>query len=111
VKLLFDANISHRLADSLSDLYPGSTHVRLLGLRRASDREVWDYARTNDFLIVSKDSDFHQLSFLHGAPPKVVWVQLGNCRTIEIETVLRARYESLARFRNDEQSALMLLGR
>ncbi|HYO45355.1 MAG TPA: DUF5615 family PIN-like protein [Gemmatimonadota bacterium] len=46
MKLLFDANISHRLADSLSDLYPGSVHVRLVGLQRATDREIWDYART-----------------------------------------------------------------
>jgi predicted nuclease of predicted toxin-antitoxin system len=64
VKFLFDANISHRLADSMSDLYSGSTHVRLVGLERATDREVWDYARRNGFTIASKDSDFRQLSFL-----------------------------------------------
>ncbi|MFN2406960.1 MAG: hypothetical protein ABR594_12965 [Pyrinomonadaceae bacterium] len=27
---------------------------------------------------MSKDSDMHQRSFLLGAPPKVVWVRLGN---------------------------------
>jgi predicted nuclease of predicted toxin-antitoxin system len=110
VKLLFDANISYRLAISLSDLYPGSAHVRLVGLERATDREVWDYARTNDFSIVSKDSDFHHLSFLHGSPPKVIWIRLGNCRTSEIEKVLKAQHESLVYFRDDEESSFLLLG-
>lgn len=110
MKLLFDANISHRLVNSLSDLFPGSTHVRLVGLERGTDREVWDYARANGFAIVTRDTDFQYLSLLRGPPPKVIWVRLGNCKTAEIESALRSRHERLAQFRDDEQSALMVLG-
>lgn len=63
MKLLFDQNLSHRLARALADLFPDSLHVRDVGLRAADDPVVWDYARQRGFVIVSKDADFHQRSF------------------------------------------------
>ena len=62
MKLLFDQNLSPRLARSLADIYPESVHVREIGLRDASDDEIWEYAKNNGFAIVSKDSDFQQRS-------------------------------------------------
>lgn len=53
MKLLFDENLSFKLAERLSDLFPGSSQVRLIGLSRADDRTVWNYARTHDFMLVS----------------------------------------------------------
>ena len=64
MKLLFDENVSPRLVVGLTDLFPGSVHVRDAGLSRASDAAIWDYARDRGLTIVSKDSDFHQASFL-----------------------------------------------
>ena len=58
MKLLFDQNLSPRLPLLLRDLYPGSVHVRELGLKDAEDAAIWDYARTHGIVIVSKDSDF-----------------------------------------------------
>jgi predicted nuclease of predicted toxin-antitoxin system len=89
VKLLFDQNLSHKLARRLTDIFPDSTHVREVGLKEANDPVVWDYAKQQSFMIVSKDADFHQRSFAFGFPPKVVWVQLGNCTTAEVEQVIR----------------------
>jgi predicted nuclease of predicted toxin-antitoxin system len=42
MKLLFDQNLSPRLARLLADLYPGSIHVREVGLRDAVDAAIWD---------------------------------------------------------------------
>lgn len=56
--LLFDQNLSHLLVTRLADLFPNSHHVRLVGLHRASDAIVWQYAAENGFTVVSKDSDF-----------------------------------------------------
>jgi predicted nuclease of predicted toxin-antitoxin system len=81
VKLLFDENLSHKLARRLADIFPVSVHVRDVGLKATSDPLVWDYARDNDFMIVSKDADMHDLSLVFGNPPKVVWLRLGNCST------------------------------
>ena len=41
MKLLFDQNLSPRLVTRLTDIYPGSSHVFLLGLDKAEDSEVW----------------------------------------------------------------------
>ena len=58
MKLLFDQNLSPRLPRLLADLYPDSVHVRAIGLREATDSEIWEYAKQHGFVIVSKDSDF-----------------------------------------------------
>lgn len=78
MKLLLDENLSRRLVPFLQTVYPGSSQVALIGLEQASDRDIWVYARDNGYAIVTKDSDYYDLSLLLGAPPHVIWVQTGN---------------------------------
>jgi predicted nuclease of predicted toxin-antitoxin system len=109
MKLLFDQNLSPRLPRLILDLYPDSLHVREIGLRDASDSEIWEYARKNGFVIVSKDSDFQQRSLLYGHPPKFVWLRVGNCPVKAIEEVLRKHSIVVHTFEQDEiESHLML---
>jgi predicted nuclease of predicted toxin-antitoxin system len=89
VKLLFDENLSPRLVAELSAEFPGSAHVHDVGLGAAADSAVWDFARDNGFVIVSKDGDFADLSVLYGAPPKIIWIRRGNCSTAAIAALLR----------------------
>jgi predicted nuclease of predicted toxin-antitoxin system len=110
MKLLFDHNLSYKLVARLADLFPDSAHVRNVNLHAADDRTVWEYARANGFAIVSKDEDFHQLSFLYGAPPKVVWVRLGNCTTADIEHALRRHHTDLLNFEANEEGAFLIVG-
>jgi predicted nuclease of predicted toxin-antitoxin system len=70
VKLLFDENLSFRLVPELADVYPGSAHVRELGLRGADDRRICEHAARNDFLLTSKDVDFYQRSLIFGPLPR-----------------------------------------
>ena len=56
---------------------------------------VWTYAKDHEFTIVSKDSDFRQMSFTFGHPPKVIWIRRGNCSTSEIESILRDRHDDM----------------
>jgi predicted nuclease of predicted toxin-antitoxin system len=79
VKLLFDENLPPELTFQLADLHPNSEHAREVGLARAPETAIWQYAFEHGFIIVSKDEDFHHLSFLRGAPPKVIGIALGNC--------------------------------
>lgn len=79
MRLLFDQNLSPLLVGRLWDLFPDSVHVRDVGLKDADDREVWSFASKRAFIIATKDSDFNDLSFLHGFPPFVVWLNIGNC--------------------------------
>jgi len=111
VKLLFDQNVSPRLADILSDLYPGSVHVLSVGLDCAMDITVWDYARQHDFVIVTKDVDFSDRSALMGYPPKVIWLRIGNCTTSPIENALRVKHKEITGFHADDTvGVLVVLG-
>jgi len=47
MKLLFDENLSHRLVDRLAAEFPGSIHVRDVGLKAVGDPKVWAYAAAN----------------------------------------------------------------
>ena len=112
MKLLLDQNLSRGLIAALADVYPGSTHVALAGLaglEKAGDGEVWEFARSEGLAIGTKDTDFHQLALFRAAPPKVIWIALGNCRTGEIEALLRDRREDLVEFDADRESALLIL--
>ena len=109
MKLLFDQNLSHRLSRSLSDLFPDSLHVRDIGLNAADDPVVWDYAKTHGFVIVSKDSDFHQRSLVFGYPPKVIWVRLGNCSTADVQRLLEHYEKTIKNFADDSQATFLSL--
>lgn len=91
MKLLLDENLSPRLVKEIATLWPESAHVDILGMRGSSDSVLWAFARDRGFAIVSKDSDFRSLALVRGAPPKVIWLQIGNSSTAEIAALLRRR--------------------
>ncbi len=109
MKLLFDQNLSPRLVARLADLYPNAAHVADLGLSMADDEAVWNYARANDFMIVSKDADFSEMSLLRGFPPKVVWIQRGNCSTQDIEEILRSGFSAIEALNRGTGVGILLL--
>ena len=109
MKLLFDQNLSIALVSRLSDLFPESAHVKDIGLMRAGDDVIWSYAREHGFVIVSKDSDFQQRSLVFGAPPKVVWLRVGNCPTSRIERLIRDHSVTLHTFEADLEQSLLAL--
>jgi predicted nuclease of predicted toxin-antitoxin system len=64
---------------------------------------------TTGFVIVTKDEDFQWLSILYDAPPKVIWIQLGNCSTADIIRLLAQRRDEIGRFVADEEAAFLAL--
>ena len=97
------------LVAHVEDLFPGSSHVRSHDMGSASDIEVWDFAAASGFTIVSKDSDFHQRSFLLGHPPKVVWLRLGNCTTSDVLQLIRDQAVEIKSFGEDVESSFLAL--
>ncbi len=80
-----------------------------LNLDTATDREIWDYAGEHDYVIASKDSDFRQLAFLHGPPPKVVWLRVGNASTAMVLRTLLDHTGAVEAFALSEDEALLVL--
>ncbi|XHX78071.1 MAG: DUF5615 family PIN-like protein [Stenomitos frigidus ULC029] len=109
MKLLFDHNLSPRLVNLLTDLYPHSQHVFLVGMEQTNDQQIWDYAAQNDFTIVTRDSDYNDLSLIRGFPPKVIWVRRGNCSTQAIEQMLRSTTTTIQRLAEDGSIGILTL--
>lgn len=109
MKLLLDANLSHRILTALADEFPGSAHVRDVGLQRAPDDEIWRYARDNGFAIVTLDSDFYDLGVLRGAPPRVVWLRSADTATETLTRLLRRHVRRLREFAMDPDTACLVL--
>ncbi len=78
MKLLLDENLSRRLVPFLEHHFPGTTQVALLGMERATDREIRQRARDDGCVIVTRDADFQELSLVWGQPPKVIRLRTPN---------------------------------
>ena len=93
----------------LADLYPGSVHVRNLGLKAVDDRKLWSVAKADGSTVVTKDGDFAQLALLYGQPPKVIWLRIGNCTTADVERLIRKCQRQIADFDGNSEAALLAL--
>ncbi len=109
MRLLIDHNLSPSLTSILQDIYPDSIHVYAVGLEESDDVVVWEYARTNGLLIVTKDADYLAIGARLGHPPKVVRIGLGNCPTATVADLLRDHHNELLRFYQDEHGAFIEL--
>lgn len=95
LELLFDQNLSYKLTTRLADVFPDSCHVQFHGLEEKTDTEIWEFARMNNFCIVTQDADFAERSRLYGSPPKVIWLRCGNAPTTQVEALLRSGAEAI----------------
>jgi predicted nuclease of predicted toxin-antitoxin system len=102
MKLLFDQNISFRILKKLSDTFPNSSHIKTEGLLNASDLDIWEFAKNNNFTIVSQDSDFNDINFIKGFPPKIIWIKTGNLNTEEISILLLKHHMEIEEFLIDK---------
>ncbi|OBQ38608.1 MAG: hypothetical protein AN485_07405 [Anabaena sp. MDT14b] len=109
MKLLLDENLSDRIVDKIIDLYPDSQHVKTLGLINTDDAIIWEFAKMNNFVIISKDSDFHQRSLLYGHPPKFIYLRIGNSPTSKIVQILRDNLSTITQFDNSDMESILVL--
>jgi predicted nuclease of predicted toxin-antitoxin system len=111
MKLLLVENISDRVFVKVADLYPGTVHVKQAGLTRVDDAGIWEYAKRNGYVIASKDGDFHQLSLVHGFPPKVIYLDVGNCATADVLALLRGKAAEIAAFERSPVESIFVLSK
>ena len=98
MKLLFDQNISPRIVRQIETYFLGSKQVRHVGLEDASDEEIFNYAKRNNFSVVTFDSDFVDLNVIRGIPPKIIWLKTGNLTTKSISELLRKNILAIHKF-------------
>jgi len=109
VKFLIDHNLSPKLVKHLEERFPGCSHTQDLGFHRTSDHDLWHFAIANGFSILTKDTDYEQLSILRGAPPKVVWLRTGNSSTKRVMALLDKHHTAIIEFLNEDEQTLLAL--
>ncbi len=110
MRLLFDQNISHRILKLLPERYSNSSTVKKEGLINLPDKQIWEFAKQNNFIIVTQNSDFNNLISLLGFPPKIIWIRTGNLSTQAILNILIGYSDEIEKFiKNDSYGCFEVL--
>ena len=109
MRLLIDENLSPKLVRYLADAFPDSLHVRDVQLDARQDGAIWQWARANNYTILTQDDDFFLLAQLRGQPPKVVCLRFGNQRVRDVASQLRQQGALIADFISEGRAACLEL--
>ncbi len=105
MKILIDQNISHRLIPHIQSSFPDIVHVREIGMASETDYRIFMYARDNSCdAILTLDEDFNHLNLVHGIPPKIIWLRVGNCSMVVLSEILSRNIQTIRRFFEDLDS-------
>lgn len=110
MKLLFDHNLSYKLAKRLNSTYPGSISAKAAGLSTATDIEVWKYAKDGNFILVTQDADFIDWNRLFGVSPKIIWIRFGNRPVDFTEKKLIQYFDKIQLLSSDNQIEILEIG-
>ncbi len=90
-RLLIDENLPFSLVRLLD---ADCLHASEIAAQ-ASDSLLWKTARENKWMILTRDTDFFDRLLVHGAPPKVIWVRMGNIRKNALIELLTQRWPAV----------------
>ena len=107
MNLLFDQNISFKVAKNIQDIFIGSKHLSDFKLEGSTDIAIWDFAKSNNYCIVTFDLDFIDLSTLKGFPPKIIWLRTGNSSTNNLIALIRSKQIQITEFLENNEIAFL----
>ena len=84
MRFIVGAQLPPALARRLVGRGLQAEHVADVNLAGASDAAIWDYAKSNSAVIITKDGDFAQRKSFGAKDPKVIWVRFPNARGRQI---------------------------
>lgn len=99
MRLWLDAHLDPKLAPWLGATFGvTASTLKEIGLREADDQDLFDAARRfGKIVIVSKDGDFADIVRRLGAPPQIVWLRIGNMRTVKMRSLLSMTFSEVLR--------------
>jgi len=110
MKILLDANISHKLVNKLKPVFGECAHEDLIGLNMpAQDIDIWKFAKENGYIIISKDGDFLNLLQIKGFPPKIVLLETGNNSSKALFELLINKKQAIEELENNEYGLLEIV--
>jgi predicted nuclease of predicted toxin-antitoxin system len=79
MKFILDANISWRLIRVLEAELGEVIHSENIPIHQpADDFAIWTYAKSNQYSIITLDSDFHEMALLNKCEPKIIHLRFKN---------------------------------
>jgi len=90
MRIWIDAQLSPAIAAWINRTYKDieAESVRAVGLRDALDPEIFEQAKKQDVVLMSKDNDFIKLIEQNGPPPKLIWITCGNTSDARMREIL-----------------------
>ena len=108
MKLLLDANLSWRLISSLKTAFGECVHVNNTSLSHPpKDSDIWQYAKDNNYTIITQDSDFLNFLEVKSYPPKIILVKAGNINTEQMKKILLQAKQSIIELHNSDEYGLL----
>ena len=72
-------------------------------MKDSTDREIWEFAKIKNFVVVTFDSDFVDIANLKGHPPKIIWLRIGNTTTSGIAELLNTKADYIKDFIHNKE--------
>lgn len=111
MKLLIDNNLSFKFVQPLLNHFPGSQHVRDVLSVQSDDISIWNHAKSNGFIILTKDNDFDERSQIEGCPPRIIHLVCGNKSTLYIlNLIIRHNADILSFVQADSDNCILKIG-
>ena len=108
MKILLDANISWRLVKVLNLYFSEVIHTFDLPLEQpAKDIEIWNYAKENNFTIISQDDDFEKLVLSKGAPLKIILLKTFNKKNTVLQEIILSNKDKIEIFILSKESEIL----
>ena len=104
MNVLVDAQLPPGLARWISDHGHQATHVFEISLQTGDDQVIWEHARRQNAVIISKDEDFVDRWLLDETPVVLIWIRKGNCSNEALMTWFEPLWpETLRRLEEGER--------
>ena len=71
--------------------------VRDIGLHDAADFDIFQQAKAENVIVMTKDKDFTELLYVHKAPPKIIWLTCGNTSKEQLKHILTSQLNKALR--------------
>lgn len=88
---LIDINLPYYFSFWRTDQF---VHQRDLD-SRATDTDIWAYAKSNNLTIITKDRDYSDRILLSSPPPRIIHVKTGNMKMREFYTFMEINWSRI----------------
>jgi predicted nuclease of predicted toxin-antitoxin system len=75
----------------------------------ADDRQIWEWAKTNEYIVITNDENFYRFAGVLGFPPKVVMLRTGNQSTQSHAALLLQHFVDIQTLADSPESGVLEL--